>query len=163
LYALFDCSDPDVYVLHEERDGNIWESDAVELFFWPDPSNPIYYEFEVGPTNAVFDARMVNSGSGGFQRWARWNSKIETAVEVRGTVNLWRDRDEGYTVEIAIPIMAFEDVNGKRPLAGQTWKFAAVRVDLSVTLKAEERSSTAIVPEGDIHQKDGYGDLTFQK
>ena len=162
LYAALDCEDDDVFALYDQRDQNLWESDVVELFFQPDPENPMYYEFEIAPNNTVFDARMVNSGSGGFQRWASWNGDIQTAVVVRGTLNEWKDRDKGYTVEIAIPWRAFDEVlHGKTP-TGQTWKFSAVRVDFSVTLEKEERSSTANVPDGDIHHKDGYSQLTFK-
>lgn len=161
LYALFECDDKDVFTLYDQRDANLWESDAVELFFKPDANNPIYYEFEVAPNNAVFDARMVNTGSGGFKRWAAWDCAIRTATHIRGTLNQWTDRDKGYTVEIAIPLKAFGEVIGDKPLKGQTWKFAAVRVDLSVTLTAEERSATANVPDGDLHQKEGYFSLTF--
>ncbi|NIA15952.1 MAG: hypothetical protein GWP08_17960 [Nitrospiraceae bacterium] len=162
LYALFECDDPDIFTLYDSRDAYIWESDAVELFLKPDADNPIYYEFEVAPNNAVFDARMVNTGSGGFRRWAKWNCDVRTAVQVRGSINEWKDRDEGYTVEIAIPLAALSETIGDRPLRGQTWKFAAVRVDVSVTLDKEERSSTANVPGGDIHQKNGYFSLTFK-
>lgn len=162
LYVLFECADPDVFALYEERDDRIWESDAVELFFKPDENNPIYYEFEVAPNNALFDARMVNTGSGGFKRWASWNCDIQTATTIQGTLNDWSDRDESYTVEIAIPLETFKETIGARPLKGQSWRFAAVRVDLSVTLEKEERSTTANVPEGDIHQKDGYFTLTFR-
>lgn len=162
LYASFRCDDPDIFTLYNRRDANLWESDAVELFLQPDPTNPIYYEFEVAPNNAVFDARMVNTGSGGFKRWARWNSRIRTATHIEGTLNNWKDRDKGYTVEMAIPLSTFREVIGNRPLKGQTWKIAAVRVDFSVTLKVEQRSSTANVPDMDIHQKEGYATLTFK-
>jgi len=162
LYVLFDCQDDDLFVLYDQRDANIWESDAVELFFKPVEDNPIYYEFEVAPNNAVFDARMVNTGSGGFQRWKAWNCGIRTAVTVRGTVNEWRDRDQGYTVEVAIPLAAFSETIGDRPLDGQTWRFTAVRVDLSVTLDVPQRSTTANVADGDIHRKDGYFTLAFE-
>ena len=161
LYALFECQDDDLFVLYDERDDNIWESDAVELFFKPLETSPIYYEFEVAPNNALFDARMVNTGSGGFQRWKAWDCGIRTAVVLRGTLNEWHDRDEGYTVEIAIPLDAFGETIGDRPLEGQTWQFTAVRVDLSVTLETAQRSTTANVPDGDIHRKDGYFTLTF--
>lgn len=163
IYALFVCSDPDVFALHEGRDAMLWESDCVELFFLPDAGSPIYYEFEVSPRNDVFDARIVNSGSGGFRRWApAWNCGIQTAVTVRGTLNDWRDTDAGYTVEIAIPIAAFEDANGTKPLKGQTWPFAAARMDFSKTLKVEERSSTANVPDMNIHKREGWFTLTFK-
>ena len=162
LYALFECRDPDIFTLYAERDDRLWESDCVELFFLPDTQRAIYYEFEFAPNNAVFDARMVNTGSGGFRRWAAWNSELQAAATIHGTLNDWTDRDESYCVEIAIPVSAFEEAIGARPLEGQTWKFAAVRADLSVTLTAEERSSTANCPDGDIHQKDGYFTMTFR-
>jgi cellulose/xylan binding protein with CBM9 domain len=162
LYALFECVDCDIYALYDERDARTWESDVVELFLQPDPANPMYYEFEIAPNNTVFDGRFVNTGSGGFRRWAKWNCAIQTATTIRGTLNDWTDRDEGYTVEVAIPRTAFSEVIGERPFKGQTWKFAAVRADLSVTLTSEERSSTANVPDGDIHRKDGYFTLAFE-
>jgi len=161
LYVLFECSDQDVFALYDTRDAYLWESDAVEMFFQPDEKNPMYFEFEIAPNNAVFDAKMINTGSGGFKRWASWNCDIRTATKIRGTLNHWEDRDEGYTVEAAIPLSIFRDVIGDKPLAGQTWRFAAVRVDFSVTLAAEERSSTANVPQ-DIHQKNGYATLAFR-
>jgi len=162
LYALFECSDPDVCVLHRGRDVRIWESDCVELFLQPDAANPIYYEFEISPLGDIFDARFVNTGSGGFQRWAQWDCRIRTAVRVDGTVNEWKDKDKGYTVELAIPLEAFAETIEGRPLEGQTWRFAAVRVDVSVTLSQDQRSSTANVPEGDIHSKEGYFALVFR-
>ncbi|MBX7258135.1 MAG: carbohydrate-binding family 9-like protein [Candidatus Hydrogenedentes bacterium] len=163
VYALFVCTDPDVFALHEGRDAMLWESDCVELFFVPDANSPIYYEFEVSPRNDVFDARIVNSGSGGFRRWApTWNCGMRTAATVRGTLNDWRDTDEGFTVEMAIPIEAFADANGTKPLAGQTWQFAAARMDFSKTLKVEERSSTANVPDMNIHKREGWFTLTFK-
>ena len=161
LYALFECRDEDLFVLYDKRDDNIWESDAIELFFKPIETNPIYYEFEVAPNNALFDARMVNTGSGGFKRWKAWDCDMRTAVAVRGTINDWHDRDHGYTVEVAIPLEAFSETIGDRPLDGQTWKFTAVRVDLSVTLDEAQISTTANVADGDIHHKDGYFTLTF--
>ncbi len=162
LYALFECADPDVFALYDARDAYLWESDVVELFLKPSDDNPIYYEFEVAPNNAVFDARMVNTGSGGFRRWASWNCDVRTAAQIEGTLNNWKDRDTGYTVEIAIPLGVFKEVIGDLPLKGQVWKLAAVRADLSTTLENEERSSTANVPEGDIHKKDGYANLIFR-
>ncbi len=163
VFALFSCADPDIFVINEGRDAMLWESDCVELFFLPDANSPIYYEFEVSPRNDVFDARIVNSGSGGFRRWApAWNCAMRTAATIRGTLNEWRDTDEGYTVEIAIPIKAFEDANGTKPLLGQTWQFAAARMDFSKTLKVEERSSTANVPDMNIHKREGWFTLTFK-
>lgn len=163
LYAFFECDDPDLFALNRGRDARIWESDCVELFLWPKESSPIYYEFEVSPENEIFDARFVNSGSGGFARWAAWDCEVRTAVAVRGTVNDWQDEDEGYSVEMAIPLGALRESIGYQAVKGQTWRFAAVRCDMSVTLEATERSATANVPDGDIHgARQQYFTLRFK-
>jgi hypothetical protein len=165
LYVLFDCQDDDLYTLYDRRDAYLWESDAVELFLQPPVNNPwklpIYYEFEVAPNNAFFDARMVNSGSGGFQRWANWNCDARVATKIRGTLNEWKDVDEGYTVEMAIPIEAFSEALCEEPLVGQTWKFLGVRADFGVRLEKEERSATGNVKDSP-HYKEGYSTVTFK-
>jgi len=162
VYAYFNCEDADLFTLYQDRDAQLWESDVVELFFQPDPKNSIYYEFEVAPNGAIFDARFVNTGSGGFKRWAQWNCGIRAGIQLKGTMNEWHDLDKGYTVEIAIPLDTFKEVVGDSPLKGTTWKFAAARADFSVTLAKEERSATANVPAGNIHDKDGWFTLTFK-
>ena len=40
LYVLFECADPDIFTLYDERDGMLWEADVVELFLWPAEENP---------------------------------------------------------------------------------------------------------------------------
>lgn len=162
IYFLFECADPDVCAVNEGRDAWLWESDNVELFFKPVEDSIIYYEFEVSPLNDIFDARFVNTGSGGFKRWSKWDCDMETAVSVRGTVNDWKDTDEGYTVEIAIPIKTFEDAIGDEPLKGQTWKFAAVRTDASVTLESIDRSATANVQRNQMHDPESWFNLSFE-
>jgi len=162
VYFLYECSDKDVFALHDERDTALWESDVVEVFFWPDEERPIYYEFEIAPNNVVFDARYVNTGSGHWRRWCQWDSGIRSAATVHGTLNDWRDRDEGFTVEFAIPIAAFADVNGDKPLKGQTWRFAGVRFNYSTDLKSPEGAVTSQDPRSDLHQYRGFAQLMFE-
>ncbi len=165
LYALFECADDDIFTLYNERDAHLWEADVVELFFEPAPllgrDVPIYYEFQVAPNNAVFDARMVNSGSGGFRRWAEWDCGMRTAVEVDGSINDWENRDGGYTVEIAIPLAAFSETIGDEPLNGQVWKFVGARADFGVRFEREQRSATGNIAQTP-HDREGFFTLHFK-
>lgn len=162
LYFLFDCADSDIYCLYESRDAYLWESDVVELFLVPDPGKPLYYEFQVAPNGALFDARFVSRGGGDFRRWAQWDAPMEAAVDARGTLNDWTDTDDGYTVECRIPWSAFADATGGTAPAGETWAVAAARADFSVALEREERSATANLVKGDPHtEREGYFSLRF--
>ena len=82
------------------------------------------------------------------------------AVRLRGTLNKWEDRDEGWTVEGRIPWKAFAATGG-RPAPGAKWKFALCRYDYSVTLEHPETSSTAPLTRMDFHRYEDYGVLTF--
>lgn len=162
LYLLYECDDPDVFTLYEERDAFLWESDVVELFVAPDDDSPIYYEFEFAPNGAIFDGRFVNRGSGGFRRWAAWDCDLQMKATVRGTLNDWTDTDEGYTVEVAIPRTAFSETIGDAPFTGQTWRFAAVRMEYSTALAKAEAYVTANCVDGDFHNRDQWYYVTFR-
>jgi len=162
IYGLYECTDVDVFTLHTSRDANIWESDVVEVYFWPDPERPIYYEFEISPNNAVFDARYINTGSGHFLRWRQWNSRIETAASIQGTLNDPVDEDRGFVVEFAIPIVDFDEVNDGKPLSGQTWHFVGLRFNYSVNLSELEGAATSNDPNSNFHKFQGYATLTFE-
>ena len=165
LYALFECTDEDVFTLHSDRDAPLWEADVVQLCLEPTPllerEAPIYYVFQVAPDNTIFDARLVNSGSGGFRRWAGWACGMRTAARVEGAANDWEQRDGGYTVEMAIPLSAFSETIGGEPLTGQTWRFLGARVDYSVGFERAQHSATGKVRHS-LHERAGYSTLHFK-
>jgi len=178
VYAFFVCEDPDLYAKYAKRDGYLWESDAVELFFQPDPACSMYYEIEVAPNEAVLDARLPRVGApGGIDRWSKWNADIELAVRCNGTVNDGDDQDAGYTVELAIPRETFVEVIGDAPLEGQSWRFAVVRMELSTweenaqlpleeAKPGRERMSNVPCDDGNLHaqmlEPDGWATLVFK-
>ena len=178
IYAFFECDDPDLFTKYDQRDGYLWESDVVEFFFQPDAECTMYYEIEAAPNGAILDARFPRVGApGGINRWSQWNCNIKIAVQVNGTLNDGKDKDKGYTVEMAIPRETFIEVIGDAPLEGQTWRFAAVRMELStweaeaqlplfVAKEGRERMSNVPCADGNLHakilEKNGWATLTFK-
>lgn len=64
LYLRFDCEDRDIWGTYSRRDEPIYEQEAVELFLAPGEEDPVdYYELEVSPLGALFDARIHNPTS----------------------------------------------------------------------------------------------------
>jgi len=61
LHVRFDCVDPDVWATHTRRDAPLWEEEVVEVFLAPGPEDPpSYFELEVNPLGAAFDAIVRN-------------------------------------------------------------------------------------------------------
>ncbi len=164
LYFLAEMSDSDVYALVKEKNGLTWNDDVFELFFRPGGEGQKglgYYEFQVNAINTQLEMFLPARGAGGYQRFAPGtNLGMESAVKIKGTLNDWKDHDEGWTVEGRIPWTAFEATGG-RPKPGDKWRFALCRYDYSVAFEQPELSSTAPLTVPNFHQYEDYSELVF--
>jgi len=161
LYLGVECGDKDVWSFSGEPDDALWNGDVSEFFVKPSVGEPIYYEFVIAPNGALYDARYPSRGAGGSNRFKGWSSHAAIATVVAGTDGDWRDDDEGYTVEAAIPLAAFDEAG--LPEAGDTWTFGVFRYDYS---KAYEdpllMMSIPEAPDHGFHSYEGYAPLLFQ-
>jgi Carbohydrate family 9 binding domain-like len=100
----------------------LWTKDTVEIMIDPegDGDNIDYYELQINPQNRVFHSQFDSYNSpkvepnGPFGH-EDWDPKLQSAVNVRGTINKTGDTDDGYDVEIAIPWAALSKVKVKFP------------------------------------------------
>jgi hypothetical protein len=161
LYFSAEMEDADVFALVQQPNGETWYDDVFELFFKPRADRPAYYEFQVNAANTPLEMFLPSRGAGGYHRFGKELSLgLKSAVVVRGTLNDWKDRDAGWTVEGQIPWSAFAATVG-RPQAGEQWRFALCRYDYSVTFEQPDLSSTAPLTAPNFHQYEDYGTLTF--
>jgi hypothetical protein len=163
LYVAYELDDRDLYATHQARDSMLWEQDVVELLFVPGDRGQPYYEFEFSPKGTVYDSLTGHREAGSWRRWARWDCDgLEVAVTTRGTLNHWQDRDEGYTVEAAIPFASLPTLAGAAPQAGDTWFFTVARYDYSVHLPAgSELSCSAPISKPSFHQYETWRKMIF--
>ncbi len=161
IYFHADMDDWDVYADVKQQDGMAWLNDVFELFFKPAADKPGYYEFEINAVNTKLDMFLASRGSGGWQRHkSDWDFHIESAVKVRGTLNNWHDKDDGWSVEGRIPWRDFIQTGG-RPEPGEVWSFALCRYDYSVGLTEQALSTCAPLQKKDFHNYEGYAPLRF--
>jgi hypothetical protein len=164
LYFAAEMGDADLYALVKEKNGKTWNDDVFELFFRPGGDGKAglhYYEFQVNPLNTQLELFFPSRGAGGYDRFVKdSNLGMETAVKIKGTLNNWKDTDEGWIVEGKIPWKAFAQTR-PRPEPGARWRFALCRYDYSVAFDRPELSSTAPLPVSDFHAYEHYGELLF--
>jgi hypothetical protein len=161
LYFCAEMEDHDLFADVKEPNGMTWENDVFELFFKPDAKKLAYYEFQVNAANTPLELFLPARGAGGYRRFAlQTEIHIESAVKLSGTLNDWRDRDKGWTVEGRIPWETFKPTGG-RPLPGDKWRFALCRYDYSVTLEQPELSTSAPLKQRDFHRYEDYAELVF--
>jgi Carbohydrate family 9 binding domain-like len=127
LYVAADIEDPDVWSEYGRRDDPLWNQEVFELFVFGDAERRDYLELQVSPRGTVFDARFAHYRKGD----EAWNGRWQAAVELRGTLDDRRDRDEGWSAELAIPwaeICLHTEVTCP-PAPGQTLRINAFRFE----------------------------------
>lgn len=162
LYLFFTCVDPDIWRTLTEHDDKLWEEEVVEAFIDPDNDGRNYLEIEVSPGNVTFDARIESFPTPrNIPVFARFEAEgLETAVQVRGTLDDRDDHDEGWDCEIAIPWRAFPETGGRPPKAGSAWSANFFRCDHSRGRGEYQAWSTV---EGSFHAPERFGLLVFVK
>ncbi|NDC63323.1 MAG: hypothetical protein EBZ59_04890 [Planctomycetia bacterium] len=162
LYVGAEMDDADLYATVTDHDGNTWENDVFEIFLKPSADKPSYYEFHVTPANTQFDLFLPRRGHvARFRRDREFH--VESAAKLRGTLNRWNDKDEGWTVEMAIP---WQDLmpTGGRPEPGDIWRFALCRYDFDIANEKPELSTsmtTASKTYPDFHGHENFAPIQF--
>ena len=170
LYVSFKAYDQDIWSYYKEKDAYTCGEDVLEVFIKPDPvTHPEgpdpYYNFEINALGTVFDAFNIKRGAAGnFTRFSSWNCKnLKVAIRIKGTLNDWRDKDEYWTMEVAIPFAELPSLAGKSPRKGDVWLFHLARYDYSVYLPAgRELTSCAPLSPGDFHRYEDWLKLQFE-
>ena len=119
---------------HDQRDAVIFQDHDFEVFLDPGGDTHEYYELEVNALGTAWDLFLVKPYRDGGPALHAWDiAGLRVGVDVRGTLNRPGDRDEGWTVELALPWETLrEAAPGRRaPRDGEQWRlnFSRVAVD----------------------------------
>lgn len=160
LYIAFECQDEDIWATYKKRDEPLWEEEVVEAYIDPSGTGRNYKEFEVNPLGTLIDLNIVepkNGNPGNWRELCKWNAEgVRIGVKVYGTLNNRNDKDEKWTVEMAIPLSNFAPY---KPTIGSQWRLQLFRIDRSNTLPKPEFSSWS--PTDTFHNPARFGRVLF--
>ena len=145
LYVGGDLHEPDVWATLTERDSVIYQDNDFEIFIDPDGDTHDYYELEVNAFGTPWDLMLVRPYRDGGPALTAWDiTGLELAVDVRGTVNRPGDRDEGWSVEMALPWKVLSEAapGKKRPMPGDHWRMNFSRVEWQVNASTGRYTKT---------------------
>ncbi len=157
LYVGFDAEDPDVWGTLLNRDDPIYGQEVVEVFLDANADGKTYNELQVSPNNTIFDAYFPARRQG---MDLSWDSKMQTAVKIRGTLNDPSDRDDGWSAEMKIPFAELAEVP-RLPQPGDRWRMNLYRLDLP-DRKRQEGQAFSPVQVPDFHNLSRFGWLVFE-
>ena len=175
MYVLIEVKDPDVLGFFTDKASQpkdwtvtgqpmTWNHDTAEIMIDPDGDgdNRDYYELQINPANKVFKTQFDGYNTpktepqGPFGH-EDWDPKMKSAVVVHGTIDKPGDKDEGYTVEAAIPWAAFQKgAKTLPPKPGDQWRMNFYAM--------ENNGGTAwspILGQGNFHRATRFGRVTW--
>ena len=135
FYVGAELEEPDIWGTLTKRDSVIFQDNDFEVFIDPDGDTHTYYELEINALGTVWDLFLVQPYRDGGPAVHAWDiAGLKSAVNVRGTINKPGDRDEGWSVEIAMPWDVLREAapNKIAPRAGDQWRVNFSRVQWHV-------------------------------
>ena len=128
VYCLFESEDRRIVSTLREDFADIYNEDVVEVFFWPDESSNIYFEYELSPHNFELPI-LVPNYNGEFFGWRPWH--YEGAKRTRRATHI-HERDgkvTGWTAEFFIPFALLNPLRNVPAVSGTRWRANFYRID----------------------------------
>jgi hypothetical protein len=161
LYVAFQCIDRDLFASYSGRNEPIYTEDVVEAFLSPGSDPRRYFELEMNPRGAWFEARVVSPD---FDRrsmvldqsWvcAGWRR----GVRVQGSAQHRNGKTSWWSAEWAIPFASLGGAESPRP--GDRWRGNFFRIDRAGGGQFSSWSATLADPP-DFHRPLRFGILEF--
>lgn len=160
LYVAGRFDDGDV-IAHGKKDGmpHYKYGDLLEVFLWPD-ANSWYWEMYATP--AGNKSVYFFPGPGAMTEDC-FDYPVPEAMRVssqaHGTLNQWKDHDNGWTTEVRIPLSELRKHGNEFPSAG--WRILCARYNYNAYAKGIEYSSYPQLTRLNYHLRDEYARLVF--
>lgn len=132
LYIAADMLEPDIWGTLTARDAVIFQDNDFEVFIDPDGDTHEYYELEVNALKTAWDLLLPQPYRDGGSAIDGWDiAGLEVGVDIRGTLNKAGDKDDGWSVELALPWKILEEASEHKraPRDGEQWRINFSRVE----------------------------------
>jgi hypothetical protein len=145
LCVRFDGRDEGTVATHTARDAPLWEEDVFEVFLAPEEPARVYYEFEVNPLGAIFDARVESPAL------SRADMRADSGWNCPGFEAAVRRRGGSWSARLRIPLGPL--CGGRAP---REWRANFYRIDRGTTDAFSAWSPTGADPP-DFHVPQRFG------
>lgn len=168
LYLFYEMKDKFLNAREVNRDGAPYFDDCAEIFLIPAPESlDTHFGFEINIYKASNDFIFFNDYyQNNHVVFHPFNPKFDVEVSYQGTLNDNSDIDQGWTMELAIPLSSFGTFANVVPVKkGAQWAFILVRQDRNEK-DGNKRVTSTNFPIYDIakttHQPNHFGIVTFK-
>ena len=137
LYISAELEEPEIWATLRQRDTIIFYDNDFEVFIDPDGNTHNYYEFEMNAFGTEWDLLLAKPYRDGGPAINGWDiNGIKVGVKVYGTINDPANKDEKWTLEIALPWETLKECapGNRKPDPGEQWRINFSRVEWDVDI-----------------------------
>lgn len=130
FYVFAYMEEPHVWGDITQRDAVIFHNNDFEVFIKPNLYKPYYTEFEVNALGTLWELVLLSPYRIGGPVSNRWDvNDTQIGIDVQGTLNDPTDIDSSWTLEMAIPISALDELDRSKSFeVGDFWRVNFSRV-----------------------------------
>jgi hypothetical protein len=136
LFVAAKLQEPQVWATQTHHDDIIFKDNDFEVFIDPYNNTHQYVEIEVNALNKIFDLFLPKPYRNQGNPFIGWDVEgLKSAVKIEGTLNNPNDKDQGWTVEMAIPLKAIRTGFPMVPKEGELWRINFSRVEWNTKIE----------------------------
>ncbi len=132
MYVLFNGEDDKITSPYKNDFDSLFYADVFEVFFHPDISEPIYFEYEISPLNKELILLIINR-KGKMGGWVPWHyedkNKILKNVNINGGAMESGAAIKSWSAEIFFPYKILSPLLNVPPVSGMRWNANFCRLD----------------------------------
>jgi len=130
LYIYAEMQEPDLWSELRQHDTALFKENNFEFFLDADNDTHNYFELEINALGTVMDLFMPKPYRNGGRSLMGWEALgLRSAVRVSGTLNRPGDKDQGWSVEMAVPLQSLRMSGDKRLTDSSMVRFNFSRVE----------------------------------
>ena len=162
IYVLFQGDDQKITTTFDKDFENLFMADVFEVFFHPDPTIPIYLEYEINHLNKEL-VLIIPNLKGKINGWIPWHYEKERCVvkkvHIEGGKAEMGAAIKSWSAELFFPYGLFSPLSNVPPVSGTIWKANFYRLDYD-SGKMIKFAWTPI--KTGFHEYEKYGTIKFE-
>lgn len=132
IYVLFSGKDMLVSTQYDQDFGDLFKGDVFEVFFHPNPEQPLYFEYEINQLGKEL-VLLIPNFDGSLYGWKPWhyegNRVVKKKVMVTGGKAEPKAVIQSWTAELFFPFALLRPLQNVPPVSGTVWNANFYRLD----------------------------------
>ena len=157
IYVLMEGDDNKITTNYKKDFDDLYKGDVFEVFFHPNPKEPLYFEYEINALNKEL-VLLVPNFNKKFFGWIPWHYDGDKKVQKAVSITQEKGKMKKWSAEMFFPYTLFNPLENTPPQQNSYWRANFYRLYYD----HEKMAKSAWMPvKGTFHEFEKFGYLKF--